>query len=185
MKKFHDRVTIYLSFIAERISVRQLITQAGWDFNFGFRMYICMYIVSVSITLQECWLRCNAHARLLRLAQSRTMWPHNRQNEISGLQYKIRACRLLYREVNDECTIANSTFLVKQIVLSMSAFPRRSIASNQGSWEFKAKPDQDSVGWYETLQSCAAACRVVLISTNCWSLQKLLCSLWVMTACRW
>ena len=27
-------------------------------------MYVCMYIVSVSITLQECSLQCNAHARL-------------------------------------------------------------------------------------------------------------------------
>ena len=73
-----------------------------------------------------------------------------------------------YREVNDECTIANSTFLVKQIVLSLSAFPRRELdlASNPDSlsWGFKAKPDHDSVGWYETLQSHAVACRLVLVS---------------------
>ena len=52
--------------------------------------------------------------------------------------------------------------------MSLSAFPRRELdlASNPGSlsWGLEAKPDHDSVGWYETLQSCAAACRLVLIS---------------------
>ena len=133
--------------IAKYISARKLIMQAGWDFRFC--IYVCMY-VCMYVMLQECWLRCNAHALLLRLAQSRTMLLHDRQSQTSELQYKIRGCRRLpCREVNDEHTTANSTFLVKHIVLSLLAFSQR------GAWS-----RLHGLVWDPSI---AAACRVVLI----------------------
>ena len=66
-----------------------------------------------------------------RLAQSlRTVRPHNARSKTLGLQ-----CR----EVNDERTVADSTFLVKQGILSLSLF-------------LTGESDQKiPVGLYETL----------------------------------
>ena len=119
--------------VAECISVRQLITQVGW--NFG--LYICMYIGS--ITLQECWLQCITHARLLSmhwwLAQSGTMQPHDRQSRATLPFSMQRSERWPY---NYE--LYHSGQMIQGILIAFG-FPRR--------------------GAQSTL--CKLICRVVLI----------------------
>ena len=79
------------------------------------------------------------------------MWPHDRWSETSGPAGLKRSKRRTY---NCELYLSGQTDSSEPV-----GFPGGELdglASNPGSlsWGFEAKPDQDSVGWYETPISC-------------------------------
>ena len=135
-------VAVHLPLIAERISVRHLIKQAGW--NFRFCIYVCTLLPS--IMFQECWLRCNVHARLLRLPQSRTMRPPDRRSQTSGQPYAMQ--RSKWRTYYCELYLSDQTDSSEPV-----GFPQR------GAWSRLSRPFNHS--------NCADI-------DNCWSLQLLL-----------
>ena len=152
---FYFRVWI----IAERISARQLITQAGWDFRFCCCVYICMYVcmyVCMSYPFPSRFRNVDYNVmRMLVYWGSRSLEQCHRM--IGGVKHP-----------NDERTIANSTFLIKQMVLSQLAFPRRGAWSSlepKALFRGGSRPSLIKTLWAGTRPfSCTAACRVVLIS---------------------